>query len=203
MEDGGEGGGGWEGEYRDGEVVNVQSEVGFIVSLFLLFRGVCGGGILDVEIHKGMHWSLGFGVVAVVDFVVEEEDEGGVGVGEAVEVVNSGESLRAGCVCWREEQEVGGLVDVSAVRLWCAQGEVMSAQVCLWIGSVWRLKGSTLWLRIPVHRPLDCRRLVAVTAHVGCCRRLVQTRFDGVESSREQSIWDQISTKCSRFERCS
>ena len=102
------------------------------------------GGVLDVEVHEGMHGSLGLGVVGVVVLVVaEEEDEGGVGVGEAVEVADSGESLWVGRVCWREEQEVGGLVGVSAVRGWRAQGEVMRAQVCLWIGSVCRLSGPT------------------------------------------------------------
>ena len=78
-----------------------------------------------------MHWSLGFGVVAVVAVVVEEEHESGVGIREAIELADSGETLRVGRVCWREEQEVSGLVGVSAVRIWCAQGEIMSAQVCL------------------------------------------------------------------------
>ena len=142
-----------------------------------------------------MHGSLGLGVVGVVLVVAEEEDEGGVGVGEVVEVADSGESLWVGRVCWREEQEVGGLVGVSAVRGWRAQGEIMRAQVCLWIGSVCRPNGSTLWLRIPLHRPPDCTRWVAVAAHIGCCRRLEQTRFDGVESLRDPSIWTRLQQK--------
>ena len=49
LEDGGKGGGNWEGEYRDGEAVGVQSEVGFIVRLFLF----CGGCL------RGWHTGCG------------------------------------------------------------------------------------------------------------------------------------------------